>query len=125
VPPAVLDLLAAVCQRTRVPGVLLERDGAHPSNGELAAELAAIRRVREALCNGGRIASLPITNSGEFRAAPWMSTSLSLRSDANTSSAATLLQRHPVSQDLDRFALYIGTTVLERLPKCEFERDVW
>ena len=45
VPPAVLDLLAAVGERVRVPGVLLERDGAYPGDAELAAELATIRRV--------------------------------------------------------------------------------
>jgi uncharacterized protein (UPF0276 family) len=45
VPPAVLELLAAVCERTAVPGVLLERDEDHPSDAELAAELAAIRAV--------------------------------------------------------------------------------
>jgi len=45
VPPAVFDLLAAVCERVRVPGVLLERDDAYPSDAALAAELAAIRRV--------------------------------------------------------------------------------
>jgi len=45
VPAAVLDLLAAVCERTPVPGVLLERDGTYPSDADLAAELAAIRRV--------------------------------------------------------------------------------
>jgi uncharacterized protein len=48
VPAAVLALLAAVCERARVPGVLLERDGAYPSDGDLAAELTAIRRVVEA-----------------------------------------------------------------------------
>jgi uncharacterized protein (UPF0276 family) len=45
VPPAVLDLLAAVCARIHPPGVLLERDDAYPSDAALAAELAAIRGV--------------------------------------------------------------------------------
>jgi uncharacterized protein (UPF0276 family) len=45
VPAQVLELLAALCELTTVPGVLLERDGAYPSDAELAAELAAIRRV--------------------------------------------------------------------------------
>jgi uncharacterized protein (UPF0276 family) len=45
VPPPVLDLLAALCERVNVPGVLLERDGAYPTDAELAAELTAIRRV--------------------------------------------------------------------------------
>lgn len=45
VPAAVLDLLAAVCERAAVPGALLERDAAYPSDAALAAELAAIRAV--------------------------------------------------------------------------------
>lgn len=39
----VLALLTALAVRTRVPGVLLERDGDYPSDAELAAELTAIR----------------------------------------------------------------------------------
>jgi hypothetical protein len=39
----VLDLLADLASRARVPGVLLERDGAYPADAELAAELTAIR----------------------------------------------------------------------------------
>ena len=45
VPPEVLDLLASVRSRVAPPGVLLERDGAYPSDAELAGELAAIRRI--------------------------------------------------------------------------------
>jgi uncharacterized protein (UPF0276 family) len=45
VPAAVLDLLAAVGERIRVPGVLLERDEAFPSDAQLAAELDSIRAV--------------------------------------------------------------------------------
>jgi uncharacterized protein (UPF0276 family) len=50
VSPQVLDVLAAFAERARrrrpaLPGVLLERDGAYPSDAELAAELAAIRDV--------------------------------------------------------------------------------
>jgi uncharacterized protein (UPF0276 family) len=51
---AVLDLLAAVCVRASVPGVLLERDAGYPSDGELAAELAAIRRVVQGARAGAR-----------------------------------------------------------------------
>jgi uncharacterized protein len=47
VPAAVLDLLAELCARVAVPGVLLERDDAFPSDAALAAELAAIRGVLE------------------------------------------------------------------------------
>ncbi len=39
----VLDVLAELAARTRIPGVLLERDGDYPADAELAAELAAIR----------------------------------------------------------------------------------
>jgi uncharacterized protein len=45
VPPAVLDVLAALCDRTDPPGVLLERDDRYPADAEIAAELAAIRAV--------------------------------------------------------------------------------
>ena len=45
VPPDVLDLLAEVCSRVAVPGVLLERDDAYPSDAELATELTAIRHT--------------------------------------------------------------------------------
>lgn len=41
----VLDVLAALCERTAPPGVLLERDDDFPSGEELAAELASIRGV--------------------------------------------------------------------------------
>ncbi|MEU2182557.1 DUF692 domain-containing protein [Streptomyces thermolilacinus] len=43
VPPQVLDLLSELAARTAPPGVLLERDDDFPPEGELAAELAAIR----------------------------------------------------------------------------------
>lgn len=41
----VLDVLAALCDRTTPPGVLLERDDDFPEGGELAGELDAIRTV--------------------------------------------------------------------------------
>jgi hypothetical protein len=40
-----LELLAALCERTRPPGVLLERDDHFPPDAELAAELDAIAGV--------------------------------------------------------------------------------
>lgn len=42
---AVLDLLAATCDRARLPGVLLEYDDRYPTDAHLAAELGAIRSV--------------------------------------------------------------------------------
>src|SRR5215472_625901 len=42
---AILDVLAALADRIDVPGVLLERDDAYPSDAELAGELGAIRAV--------------------------------------------------------------------------------
>jgi uncharacterized protein len=45
VPPQVLDLLGALCDRVDPPGVLLERDDDYPADADLAAELAAIRAV--------------------------------------------------------------------------------
>ena len=41
----ILDILAALAERAPLPGVLLERDDAYPSDAELAAEIAAIREV--------------------------------------------------------------------------------
>ncbi|WP_367130544.1 DUF692 domain-containing protein [Saccharothrix sp. HUAS TT1] len=43
--PEVLDVLAQLRARVDPPGVLLERDDHYPADAELAAELAAIRRV--------------------------------------------------------------------------------
>ncbi|MBT2404984.1 MULTISPECIES: DUF692 domain-containing protein [unclassified Streptomyces] len=45
VPGVVLDVLAELCSRVVPAGVLLERDDDFPPEGELAAELAAIRGV--------------------------------------------------------------------------------
>jgi uncharacterized protein (UPF0276 family) len=41
----VFRVLAALCERAPLPGVMLERDDAYPSAAELAAEIAAIREV--------------------------------------------------------------------------------
>ena len=41
----ILDILAALAERTPLPGVMLERDDHYPPDTELAAEIAAIRRV--------------------------------------------------------------------------------
>lgn len=41
--PEVLDLLTELRKRVDPPGVLLERDDDYPTDGELAAELAALR----------------------------------------------------------------------------------
>lgn len=45
VPPEVLELLTALAERTHIPGVMLERDGAYPSDAELARELGEIRHA--------------------------------------------------------------------------------
>lgn len=50
VPAPVLDLLADLSGRARLPGVLLERDGAYPTDAELAGELAAIRAAAARGC---------------------------------------------------------------------------
>jgi uncharacterized protein (UPF0276 family) len=47
VPAAVLELLAALGELTAVPGVLLERDGDYPTDADLAAELATLRRIHQ------------------------------------------------------------------------------
>lgn len=49
VPDPVWDIQAALADRVRPPGVLLERDDAYPSDGELASELASIRAVVDAV----------------------------------------------------------------------------
>jgi uncharacterized protein (UPF0276 family) len=41
----ILDILAALAERTPLTGVMLERDDAYPSDADLAAEIAAIREV--------------------------------------------------------------------------------
>ena len=41
----ILGILAALAERTPLPGVMLERDDAYPPDAELAAEIAAIRKV--------------------------------------------------------------------------------
>ena len=47
VPPGVFDLLAAACAWLSPRGILLERDDRFGTDAELAAELAAIRAVRD------------------------------------------------------------------------------
>src|SRR6516162_2883535 len=49
VTPAVLNLLAELCARASVPGVLLERDDRFPPDAELTAELGA---MAEAVARG-------------------------------------------------------------------------
>ena len=44
----ILHILAALSERAALPGVMLERDDAYPSDAELAAEIATIRRVLHA-----------------------------------------------------------------------------
>lgn len=41
----IFAVLAALAERATLPGVMLERDDAYPSDAELAAEIAAIREV--------------------------------------------------------------------------------
>jgi uncharacterized protein (UPF0276 family) len=41
----ILGILAALAERTLLPGAMLERDDAYPPDAELAAEIAAIREV--------------------------------------------------------------------------------
>ncbi len=45
VSPEVLEVLGMLCERTRPPGVLLERDAAYPPADELARELVDIQGV--------------------------------------------------------------------------------
>jgi uncharacterized protein len=46
----ILGILAALAERTPLPGVMLERDDAYPPDTELAAEIAAIRKVLHEAC---------------------------------------------------------------------------
>jgi uncharacterized protein (UPF0276 family) len=70
VPAPVMDVLAAFAQRSRplgeLPGALLERDDAYPSDAELAAELAAIRAVTE----GGEKGTAPAAAIPHARSGP-------------------------------------------------------
>lgn len=52
IPAAVLDLLEAVCARSAIPGVMLERDGRFPSDKRLNAELNSIANAMA--CGAGR-----------------------------------------------------------------------
>jgi uncharacterized protein (UPF0276 family) len=45
----ILDILTALAERTPLPGAMLERDDAYPPDAELAAEIAAIRKVLHAV----------------------------------------------------------------------------
>ncbi|HUR73983.1 MAG TPA: DUF692 domain-containing protein [Sporichthya sp.] len=47
VAPPVLDLLGRACEQLRPRGLLLERDDHYGTDAEIAAELTAIRRVRD------------------------------------------------------------------------------
>ncbi len=53
VPDAVLDLVAALAARHRVPGYLLERDGRYPAADVLRAELDAIAEASDLLAVTG------------------------------------------------------------------------
>jgi uncharacterized protein (UPF0276 family) len=44
----ILGIVAALAERAPLPGIMLERDDAYPSDAELAAEIAAIREFRDA-----------------------------------------------------------------------------
>jgi uncharacterized protein (UPF0276 family) len=61
VPEPVLDVLAALAERVRPPGVLLERDDAYPTDAALAAELDAIRTAAE----GRRARPGPAARAGQ------------------------------------------------------------
>ncbi|MEU6736356.1 DUF692 family multinuclear iron-containing protein [Streptomyces physcomitrii] len=71
VPPAVLDVLAALASRVTPPGVLLERDENFPEPAALERELADITRtVREAGAPGARDAADTSAAPREATAAP-------------------------------------------------------
>lgn len=49
VPPPVLSLLSALCERVSPPGVMIERDDLFPADAVLRAELAAVRATMQAV----------------------------------------------------------------------------
>ncbi|GAA2488812.1 hypothetical protein GCM10010406_26270 [Streptomyces thermolineatus] len=55
VPGPVLEVLEALCERHRPPGVLLERDDDFPPLPELAGELRSVRRVLERSGRSSRV----------------------------------------------------------------------
>lgn len=111
VPRAVLDLLAAVCERASVPGALLEQDAAYPSDAALAAELRAIRWV---------LAETPYRGSDVPRVAttaPWVP--LRAARDRLAAAEEALLAglaggRLPAGFDAERIDLQAGALLAKR-----------
>ncbi|MET9873498.1 DUF692 domain-containing protein [Actinacidiphila glaucinigra] len=111
VPEAVLEVLAALYERACPPGVLLERDDDFPSDGELAGELAAIRRVVDA-GTGGRPEVPPDVPAGA-PAAPAASGAarqrLALR---QTALLSALVAGTPVPEGFDRTRIGVQSRAL-------------
>lgn len=118
----VLELLAALRERVRPPGVLLERDDDFPAAGELAAELATIRRVME---SGGkrpvprRTAAAPVPVPAPVPAAaaaaaaaaagPGARTGLALH---QTALLSALVAGTPVPEGFDRARIRVQSRAL-------------
>ncbi|MEU1543391.1 DUF692 domain-containing protein [Actinacidiphila glaucinigra] len=108
VPEAVLDVLAALYERARPPGVLLERDDDFPPDGELAGELAAIRRVVDA-GTGGRAEASPDVPAGVPAAPGAARQCLALR---QTALLSALVAGTPVPEGFDRTRIGVQSRAL-------------
>ncbi|WUD72609.1 DUF692 domain-containing protein [Streptomyces sp. NBC_00510] len=108
VPEAVLDVLAALYERACPPGVLLERDDDFPAGGDLARELAAIRRVVDA--GTGRRADVPPAAPAGVAAAPGAARQrLALR---QTALLSALVAGTPVPEGFDRTRIGVQSRAL-------------
>ncbi|MDX2811283.1 DUF692 domain-containing protein [Streptomyces sp. PA03-5A] len=108
VPEAVLDVLAALYERACPPGVLLERDDDFPAGGELARELAAIRRVVDA-GTGGRADVPPAVPAGVAAAPGAARQRLALR---QTALLSALVAGTPVPEGFDRTRIGVQSRAL-------------
>ncbi|MDX2847496.1 DUF692 domain-containing protein [Streptomyces sp. PA03-3a] len=108
VPEAVLDVLAALYERGCPPGVLLERDDDFPPDGELAGELAAIRRVVDA-GTGGRADAAPDVPAGVAAAPGAARQRLALR---QTALLSALVAGTPVPEGFDRSRIGVQSRAL-------------
>jgi uncharacterized protein (UPF0276 family) len=108
VPEAVLDVLAALYERARPPGVLLERDDDFPAGEELAGELAAIRRVVDGGTRG-RSDGPPAVPAGVPEAPGAARQRLALR---QTALLSALVAGTPVPEGFDRARIGVQSRAL-------------
>lgn len=114
VPGAVLDVLAALYERARPPGVLLERDDDFPAGDVLARELDAIRGVvdsaaREPSSGPPAVTSAPAVPARVPAAAGAARQRLALR---QTALLSALVAGTPVPEGFDRARIGVQSRAL-------------